>query len=219
MLYPIYSLCMSECGHICRARVVQSVFFITQLSTWWSLHLVFQIAAKIGGDAGPPLNNNTASDGFQFTAQKRQLEDAGMVTLIYCGSDWTSSVCRFGQKRLKMLHVNVIHLCIACLMMQKAFGPHRHLTHTHSHSSYVISSPDRWTGEQEAGCTEWLGFSQSTVWVHPAALCSVYLLLCDVNNTHLTVFNIDFQLYSVPVSAALLMSVHASPPLCLAVHQ
>ncbi len=39
-----------------------------------------QIAAKIGGDAGPPLNNNAASDGFPFTAQKRQLEDAGMVT-------------------------------------------------------------------------------------------------------------------------------------------
>ncbi|XP_056263627.1 far upstream element-binding protein 2-like isoform X2 [Pseudoliparis swirei] len=35
-----------------------------------------QIAAKIGGDAGPPMNNNTASDGFAFTAQKRQLEDA-----------------------------------------------------------------------------------------------------------------------------------------------
>ncbi|XP_063760990.1 far upstream element-binding protein 2-like isoform X2 [Eleginops maclovinus] len=36
-----------------------------------------QIAAKIGGDAGPPpLNNNTASDGFPFAAQKRQLEDA-----------------------------------------------------------------------------------------------------------------------------------------------
>ncbi|KAJ4931815.1 hypothetical protein JOQ06_010255 [Pogonophryne albipinna] len=35
------------------------------------------IAAKIGGDAGPPpTNNNTASDGFPFTAQKRQLEDA-----------------------------------------------------------------------------------------------------------------------------------------------
>ncbi|KAL3053885.1 hypothetical protein OYC64_006252 [Pagothenia borchgrevinki] len=35
------------------------------------------IAAKIGGDAGPPpMNNNTASDGFPFTAQKRQLEDA-----------------------------------------------------------------------------------------------------------------------------------------------
>lgn len=42
--------------------------------------LVFQIAAKIGGDAGPPLNNNAASDGFPFTAQKRQLEDAGRVT-------------------------------------------------------------------------------------------------------------------------------------------
>lgn len=38
---------------------------------------VFQIAAKIGGDAGPPVNNSTASDGFPFTAQKRQLEDAG----------------------------------------------------------------------------------------------------------------------------------------------
>eukprot|EP00064_Thunnus_orientalis_P010529 superscaffoldBa00001438_g10555 len=36
-----------------------------------------QIAAKIGGDAGPPMNNNNnASDGFPFTPQKRQLEDA-----------------------------------------------------------------------------------------------------------------------------------------------
>ncbi|XP_010768404.1 far upstream element-binding protein 2-like isoform X6 [Notothenia coriiceps] len=36
-----------------------------------------EIAAKIGVDAGPPpTNNNTASDGFPFTAQKRQLEDA-----------------------------------------------------------------------------------------------------------------------------------------------
>ncbi|XP_063327758.1 far upstream element-binding protein 2-like [Pelmatolapia mariae] len=34
-----------------------------------------QIAAKIGGDAGPPVNNSTASDSFPFTAQKRQLED------------------------------------------------------------------------------------------------------------------------------------------------
>lgn len=49
--------------------------------------LVFQIAAKIGGDAGPPLTNSTESDGFPFTAQKRQLEDAGMVTLICWGSD------------------------------------------------------------------------------------------------------------------------------------
>ena len=51
--------------------------------------LVFQIAAKIGGEAGPPMNNNTLSDGFAFTAQKRQLEDAGTgdcaVSLIYCG--------------------------------------------------------------------------------------------------------------------------------------
>uniref|UniRef100_A0A3Q1JRJ3 K Homology domain-containing protein n=1 Tax=Anabas testudineus TaxID=64144 RepID=A0A3Q1JRJ3_ANATE len=35
-----------------------------------------QIAAKIGGDAAPPVNNNTASDAFPFTPQKRQLEDA-----------------------------------------------------------------------------------------------------------------------------------------------
>uniref|UniRef100_A0A3P9DBR9 KH-type splicing regulatory protein n=1 Tax=Maylandia zebra TaxID=106582 RepID=A0A3P9DBR9_9CICH len=39
------------------------------------LLLVFQIAAKIGGDAGPPVNNSTAPDSFPFTAQKRQLED------------------------------------------------------------------------------------------------------------------------------------------------
>ncbi|XP_026181634.1 far upstream element-binding protein 2-like isoform X1 [Mastacembelus armatus] len=35
-----------------------------------------QIAAKIGGDAGPSMNNSTPSDVFPFTAQKRQLEDA-----------------------------------------------------------------------------------------------------------------------------------------------
>ncbi|XP_029913027.1 far upstream element-binding protein 2-like isoform X1 [Myripristis murdjan] len=36
-----------------------------------------QIAAKIGGDAGPPpMNNSNASDVFPFAAQKRQLEDA-----------------------------------------------------------------------------------------------------------------------------------------------
>uniref|UniRef100_A0A3P8NBX2 K Homology domain-containing protein n=1 Tax=Astatotilapia calliptera TaxID=8154 RepID=A0A3P8NBX2_ASTCA len=32
-------------------------------------------AAKIGGDAGPPVNNSAAPDSFPFTAQKRQLED------------------------------------------------------------------------------------------------------------------------------------------------
>nr|XP_043906170.1 far upstream element-binding protein 2-like isoform X3 [Solea senegalensis] len=37
---------------------------------------VGDIAAKIGGEAGPPVNMNTASDSFPFTAQKRQLEDA-----------------------------------------------------------------------------------------------------------------------------------------------
>uniref|UniRef100_A0A3P8NC39 K Homology domain-containing protein n=1 Tax=Astatotilapia calliptera TaxID=8154 RepID=A0A3P8NC39_ASTCA len=31
--------------------------------------------AKIGGDAGPPVNNSAAPDSFPFTAQKRQLED------------------------------------------------------------------------------------------------------------------------------------------------
>lgn len=37
-----------------------------------------QIAAKIGGDAGgAPLNNSAAPEGFPYTAQKRQLEDAG----------------------------------------------------------------------------------------------------------------------------------------------
>ncbi|XP_023666426.2 far upstream element-binding protein 2 isoform X2 [Paramormyrops kingsleyae] len=36
-----------------------------------------QIAAKIGGDAGgAPLNNSAAPEGFPYTAQKRQLEDA-----------------------------------------------------------------------------------------------------------------------------------------------
>uniref|UniRef100_A0A671WZX6 KH-type splicing regulatory protein n=1 Tax=Sparus aurata TaxID=8175 RepID=A0A671WZX6_SPAAU len=48
--------------------------------------LMLQIAAKIGGDAGTPLNN-TASEGFPFTAQKRQLEDAGMVTAEYSVPD------------------------------------------------------------------------------------------------------------------------------------
>uniref|UniRef100_A0A8D3AL24 K Homology domain-containing protein n=1 Tax=Scophthalmus maximus TaxID=52904 RepID=A0A8D3AL24_SCOMX len=36
-----------------------------------------QIAAKIGGEAGPPVSIIPASEGFPFTAQKRQLEDAG----------------------------------------------------------------------------------------------------------------------------------------------
>uniref|UniRef100_A0AAQ5ZNH8 K Homology domain-containing protein n=1 Tax=Amphiprion ocellaris TaxID=80972 RepID=A0AAQ5ZNH8_AMPOC len=43
-----------------------------------------QIAAKIGGDAGPPVNNNAAPDGFPFTAQKRQLEDKVYYCLICC---------------------------------------------------------------------------------------------------------------------------------------
>lgn len=65
---------------------------------WIVFSLVFQIAAKIGGDSGPPMNNNnnTASDVFAFTAQKRQLEDAGTsgVSLIY----WPLTR-RLGQKR------------------------------------------------------------------------------------------------------------------------
>lgn len=111
---------------------------------------VFQIAAKIGGDAGPPLNNNTTPDGFPFTAQKRQLEDAGMVTV-------------------KWIDVNVHHLCTARLM--EASGADCILCAvltSHYCTCLSLSSPDRWTGEQEAGCTEWLGFNQSTVWVHPA---------------------------------------------------
>lgn len=59
-----------------RGRVEHSWFFSTVMVNFT---LVIQIAAKIGGDAGPPLNNSTPSDGFPFTAQKRQLEDAGMV--------------------------------------------------------------------------------------------------------------------------------------------
>ncbi|KAM9745843.1 far upstream element-binding protein 2-like isoform 4-T4 [Menidia menidia] len=35
-----------------------------------------QIAAKIGGDSGPALTHTAALDGFPFTGQKRQLEDA-----------------------------------------------------------------------------------------------------------------------------------------------
>lgn len=50
---------------------------------------VFQIAAKIGGDAGPPVSNSTAADGFSFTAQKRQLEDTntGDCTFILFSND------------------------------------------------------------------------------------------------------------------------------------
>lgn len=44
---------------------------------------MYQIAAKIGGDTGvPPMNNSNASDGFPFSAQKRQLEDPGNVRFI-----------------------------------------------------------------------------------------------------------------------------------------
>jgi len=76
------------------------MFFFLGSIVMVNLTLVFQIAAKIGGDAGPPMNNNTASDGFAFTAQKRQLEDAGTgdcasqgaVSLIYRGSGCASFV-------------------------------------------------------------------------------------------------------------------------------
>uniref|UniRef100_A0A8C9YC85 KH-type splicing regulatory protein n=1 Tax=Sander lucioperca TaxID=283035 RepID=A0A8C9YC85_SANLU len=61
-----------------------------------------QIAAKIGGDTGPPMNNNTASDGFPFTAQKRQLEDAGIVTALLSAQSPRSTVAWV-----------VLHLCVA----------------------------------------------------------------------------------------------------------
>ncbi|XP_062386359.1 far upstream element-binding protein 2-like isoform X2 [Sardina pilchardus] len=35
-----------------------------------------QIAAKIGGDAGPPMTNNGGAESYPFAAQKRSLEDA-----------------------------------------------------------------------------------------------------------------------------------------------
>uniref|UniRef100_A0A8C4IUL5 K Homology domain-containing protein n=1 Tax=Dicentrarchus labrax TaxID=13489 RepID=A0A8C4IUL5_DICLA len=62
-----------------------------------NFELVFQIAAKIGGDTGPPLNNNTASDGFPFTAQKRQLEDAGTVT-AFCSLSLSPVIGRGGEQ-------------------------------------------------------------------------------------------------------------------------
>lgn len=84
--------------------------------------------------------------------------------------------------------------------MQMVFSVQSSQTpHTHN-SRCVVSSLDRRTGEQEAGCAERLGFSQSTVWVHPAILCSVYFLSCGVYNSQMTVFKIDLQLYSILVS-------------------
>ncbi|KAK2815814.1 hypothetical protein Q5P01_026281 [Channa striata] len=35
-----------------------------------------QIAAKIGGDGGPPVSNNGGAESYPFTAQKRSLEEA-----------------------------------------------------------------------------------------------------------------------------------------------
>ena len=47
----------------------------------WGVHgtlcVSLQIAAKIGGDAGPPMNNNGGGESYPFAAQKRSLEDAG----------------------------------------------------------------------------------------------------------------------------------------------
>lgn len=91
---------MGECWNICRDRIVQISVFHNVVINMVNFTLVLQIAAKIGGEAAPPLNNNSASDGFTFAAQKRQLEDAGMVTLIPHGSDWPSMVFHFGQKQL-----------------------------------------------------------------------------------------------------------------------
>lgn len=73
--------------------------------------LSFQIAAKIGVDAGPPpTNNNTASDGFPFTAQKRQLEDAGIGHL-------TTQCTVFLIKRfiLSPNWINTFLTCIVCI--------------------------------------------------------------------------------------------------------
>ena len=41
--------------------------------------VLFQIAAKIGGDA-PQMSNNGGTEGYPFTAQKRSLEDGGLTT-------------------------------------------------------------------------------------------------------------------------------------------
>lgn len=188
-------------------------FFIP---TRWLLH-TFQIAAKIGGDAGPPLNNsnNAASDAFPFAAQKRQLEDAGMwpwsaVAGIRPHRDesWEKSSCWINAK---CKCYPSLHCWRYSVLTGTPYVPH--------HCEYVIFSPGRWTGEQEDGCAEWLGFSQSTVWVHPAHLYSVYFLICDVKNEKkLTVFDMDFSLYSVPVSADLFAShspsVIQNPSLC-----
>lgn len=44
--------------------------------------LVFQIAAKIGGDVtGPPMSNNGGSESYPFASQKRSLEDGGTVAV------------------------------------------------------------------------------------------------------------------------------------------
>lgn len=109
-----------------------------------NLLLVFQIAAKIGGDAGPPVNNSTAPDSFPFTAQKRQLEDTntGDCTFI--------SLCDYFSSRESPMNI------------------------------HFISSSDRWARDQEAGCSEWLGVSQSAVWVHLTVAC---IVICDLQST------------------------------------
>uniref|UniRef100_A0A667ZMV7 KH-type splicing regulatory protein n=1 Tax=Myripristis murdjan TaxID=586833 RepID=A0A667ZMV7_9TELE len=48
------------------------------VNTWlYPVILCFQIAAKIGGDAVPPMSNNGGAESYPFPAQKRSLEDAG----------------------------------------------------------------------------------------------------------------------------------------------
>ena len=67
-----YNISMLQKGEVDIADVrwgAQNQFFIPAR---WLLHM-FQIAAKIEGDAGTPLDNNNSN-----AAQKRQVEDAGM---------------------------------------------------------------------------------------------------------------------------------------------
>ena len=81
-----------------------------------------------------------------------------------------------------------------------------------SHRRYVISSYNRWTGEQEAGCTEWPGFSQSTVWVHNSILCFDYFWLCDLI-THSWRYLIWCTVFMFQQFAPLPLYVHTSSPL------
>lgn len=121
---------------------------------------------------------------------------------LICATLWTEASAKMNTFK-KNSHFWFGQLMM--LLLQKEFSDN-------SHRRYVISSYNRWTGEQEAGCTEWPGFSQSTVWVHNSILCFDYFWLCDLI-THSWRYLIWCTVFMFQQFAPLPLYVHTSSPL------